>query len=599
MHFNVGTLEAAKRSFYELGRHLFMGSYFAIRCDFCGKTKYIEGEYLLKKLDDDHYKCGNCVQREQTEKMRRRVYHERKHVEEKPKVTAKKVEEQNPDASNYEKYGGRIVVTMTSWKKRIGNCVKVIGTILGQTIKPDIVYLNLSSEEFKNKEEDLPKDLLTLRDENEKFIINWVDGENTKTMKKVFPVLQYLDDEDFIINTDDDTLMPKDLIESRMKEWGRHKRPIPACNNQRIHYRKEFDGYVCGPCSLIKKKMLNGWERICSDDVIRTYADDDVYAVIMHFNGYRFKPCETYSRHTGICSKKLVTYNDNAPLGPTGGYAQWPAVRKAIEKRLHEISGFKCIKDAYGFLRGKIDFIIPYTLQAKKAESVAMTNFNRLEIEYTLKSIRKFCPFAGRIFLATDSEIPEKIASQVTIIKVGDPYTHIKDANIINKLKTVIEQVPDLSDTFIMASDDQIVRKYSLLSDFKPRMAGDLTGKVSSYEMRATDNWHKCLALTMKKFPKRSYFYEPHIWSPMNKHKFIEMCKKYNIEKDRGVITQSLYYNFVGEPRTLKYDHTYLSWTCTSRDIVNAIKCNTRHLAWTDTAFKDKKFRDYLEKLLF
>ena len=591
MYFNVETLDEAKRHFYKLGKYVFMTSYIGIKCCSCKKTKYIEGKYLLNILDNESYKCGDCVARERRDRKRKTV----NKTNTEPKYTT----EQNPNASNLEKYGGRIIVTMTSWKKRIGNCVKVINAILNQTIRPDIIYLNLSSEEFSNKEDDLPKDLLLLRDENEKVIINWVDGENTKTMKKVFPILQYLDNEDFIINTDDDTIMPRDLIESRMKEWKKYKKPITACNNPRIHYRREFEGYVCGPCSLLKKKMLNGWEKICSSDVIHTYADDDVYPAIMYFNGYTFKPCETYSRHTGICRKKLMTFNDKEPLGKNNGYMQWPAVRKAIEKRLNDAFGFKCIRDAYGFMCNKVDFIIPYTLSAKKANSVAITSFGRLEIEYVLKSIRKFCPFAGRIFLATDSEIPESIANQVTIIKVGDPYTHIKDANIINKLKTVIEQVPDLSETFIMASDDQIVRKYSLLSDFKPRMAGDLTGKVKSYGAHSSDNWHKCLALTLEKFPKRSYFYEPHIWSPMNKHKFIEMCNKYDIEKDKGVITQSLYYNFVGKPKILKYDHTYLSLVCTEREINIAIKDNTRHLAWTDRAFKNKNFRDYLEKLLF
>lgn len=47
---------------------------------------------------------------------------------------------------------------------------------------------------------------------NPEFRINWVEGPNTKAMKKVFPILEYLDDEDIIIWTDDDILFSKDLI---------------------------------------------------------------------------------------------------------------------------------------------------------------------------------------------------------------------------------------------------------------------------------------------------------------------------------------------------------------------------------------------------
>jgi hypothetical protein len=63
-----------------------------------------------------------------------------------------------------------------------------------------------------NKEQDLPKDLVQLSNEHQMFKINWVKGPNTKTMKKVFPVLKFLDDDDIIIYTDDDLIFPSELI---------------------------------------------------------------------------------------------------------------------------------------------------------------------------------------------------------------------------------------------------------------------------------------------------------------------------------------------------------------------------------------------------
>jgi hypothetical protein len=56
--------------------------------------------------------------------------------------------------------GHKVVVTMTSWTKRIGNCRQVVEAILKNTVKPDAVYLNLAVVEFPNKEADLPKDLV-------------------------------------------------------------------------------------------------------------------------------------------------------------------------------------------------------------------------------------------------------------------------------------------------------------------------------------------------------------------------------------------------------------------------------------------------------
>lgn len=61
--------------------------------------------------------------------------------------------------------GHKVVVAMTSWTKRIGNCYQVVKSILNNTMKPDVVYLNLSVEEFPKREQDLPKDLVQLAKE--------------------------------------------------------------------------------------------------------------------------------------------------------------------------------------------------------------------------------------------------------------------------------------------------------------------------------------------------------------------------------------------------------------------------------------------------
>lgn len=103
----------------------------------------------------------------------------------------------------------KVVVTFTSWKKRIGNCARMVRQLLDNTLKPDLVFLNLSVVEFPKREQELPSELVKLSKDEPTFKINWVPGPNTKSMKKVFPMLKYVDDDDIIIYLDDDVVVPR------------------------------------------------------------------------------------------------------------------------------------------------------------------------------------------------------------------------------------------------------------------------------------------------------------------------------------------------------------------------------------------------------
>ena len=106
---------------------------------------------------------------------------------------------------------------MTSWPKRIDNVPKVIFSLLNQSVKPDSIELNLSIEEFPNKEKDLPEELQSIV-ENELCNVNWVE-KNTKSFKKFIPVLQkYYGESYFILTVDDDRLYGSDYIKSMVNE---------------------------------------------------------------------------------------------------------------------------------------------------------------------------------------------------------------------------------------------------------------------------------------------------------------------------------------------------------------------------------------------
>ncbi len=92
---------------------------------------------------------------------------------------------------------------------------------------------------------------------SDRVVINWVDT-NWKSFKKVFPVLPYLEDDDIIIDIDDDMLLPRDFIESRMKDFTVNgcKFPITSNNCQSIN----LDNLVVQCYSLFQKKMLNHYD---------------------------------------------------------------------------------------------------------------------------------------------------------------------------------------------------------------------------------------------------------------------------------------------------------------------------------------------------
>lgn len=224
----------------------------------------------------------------------------------------------------------KIVISFTSWKKRIGNCKKVVESVLGNTMKPDRVYLNLSKDEFGD-ESNLPKDLVELFEKDDRLFFNWCDG-NTKQFKKVFPILQYLDDEDIVIATDDDIALPNDFIENRVNQFkslgGNH--PISSAL-KKCHIG---DTFVVSTPVTFSAKMLHGWERFVNKTVIDTGNDDRCMLVIFWFNGYKTRPTNRYSKR-GL--------DQNFPVNPVeplkGSYIVGSDFDSAVAHWIKELTG--------------------------------------------------------------------------------------------------------------------------------------------------------------------------------------------------------------------------------------------------------------------
>ncbi len=118
----------------------------------------------------------------------------------------------------------KLIISLTTFSKRIDTVHIVIQSLLKQTIKPDKIVLYLSLVEFPDKV--LPKQLTDLQ--NEIFEIRFVPN-NIKSYKKLIYALKEYPDAN-IITVDDDVIYPRNLVKSLLKAHKKH--PYDICANR-------------------------------------------------------------------------------------------------------------------------------------------------------------------------------------------------------------------------------------------------------------------------------------------------------------------------------------------------------------------------------
>ena len=229
--------------------------------------------------------------------------------------TIKEKEEIIEDIEFLEQQKGpeKIIVSFTSWKKRIDNCVYTVNLMMNQTLKPDKIVLNLSTDEFPNKEEELPKELVDKQDDI--FEIFWVK-ENTKVYKKIIPTLERFPN-DVIISIDDDIEYPKNYIEILYKEFIKNgkRHPITAYNNPKEN------GMYChsGPFSLVKAEFYGPYLKDLYDNVVMKNGiniirnDDDIYfyAALLNSTSYKITDENITNKIKKIYQDSYITNKEN------------------------------------------------------------------------------------------------------------------------------------------------------------------------------------------------------------------------------------------------------------------------------------------------
>ena len=177
----------------------------------------------------------------------------------------------------------RVVVSMTSWRKRIENVPLVVESILHNTIKPDRIVLNLSEEEFTEKERSLPKSVMNLVDKGVIELI-WTP-RNLKAFKKIIPTMKKYPD-DMILAVDDDFYYPDDFI-ATFVEKHRQYPDSPISGNPFLVNGTIGHG---GCASLVKARFYGKYiDELMDEKVLELKMDDIFYVFCAALNGYYYK----------------------------------------------------------------------------------------------------------------------------------------------------------------------------------------------------------------------------------------------------------------------------------------------------------------------
>ena len=142
----------------------------------------------------------------------------------------------------------KIILSLTTFPDRINSVSKTIKTLLNQTLKPDKVILWLASEQFPKKEQELPNDLLELK--NFGLDIKWC--EDIKSYKKLIPSLIEFPN-DIIITFDDDIYYPFDTVEKLYNSYLKN----PDC----IHTNRAKRFYIKNNTICAKKMSEVYWTK--------------------------------------------------------------------------------------------------------------------------------------------------------------------------------------------------------------------------------------------------------------------------------------------------------------------------------------------------
>ena len=124
----------------------------------------------------------------------------------------------------------KIIISLTTYSKRIYDVFLVIETIFSQTVKPDKIILWLAKDEFND--DNIPLVLKNMK----KRGLEIEYCRDIKSYKKIIPTLK-LYPKDIIITIDDDVFYPFDFIEKLYSEHLKDRESIIFYRGHRIMFK--------------------------------------------------------------------------------------------------------------------------------------------------------------------------------------------------------------------------------------------------------------------------------------------------------------------------------------------------------------------------
>lgn len=114
-----------------------------------------------------------------------------------------------------------IIVSFTSWTKRIGQAKATVDSIINQTRKPERIELNLDVENFPNGFQDTPDWVKEYTEKYENFYV-YFNLKDLKVYSKLVPtIVRHAGEQYILVTLDDDVTYPEkylEEIETNMKD---------------------------------------------------------------------------------------------------------------------------------------------------------------------------------------------------------------------------------------------------------------------------------------------------------------------------------------------------------------------------------------------
>lgn len=224
-------------------------------------------------------------------------------------IISQQKEEQNIEVIKKAMPKERIIVTMTSWEKRLPNLPFVLGDMLKQTRKPEIINVNLSLEEFPEKEMGFPKEVSEFLAKNKSIQINWVESPNRKQWKKIIPTFMKYP-KDLIVCIDDDRRYPEDFLEILYTAHLKYPNNPVSVNTT---YKVKGCLQHCGHGTMEKAEFYGDMLKLLDEGIYEKQSSDTFFTYMANRAGHPIMPVNK------MINSRIKLFNEIEPLRKTSG----------------------------------------------------------------------------------------------------------------------------------------------------------------------------------------------------------------------------------------------------------------------------------------